>query len=270
MKKLLGLVFVSLLGLLNAADLTPQKNVAAGRITLADGKPITGEVDDYQLRIYGVSEAGEKVSYNPVVKNGAYKQKLVPGGYTFGFANIKVQLDGTVFTLPLVPVGKFWNKSQDAEEGIVQDFLWKPTGARDTYGEKPNPNNHTHWFGLCIGMSFQGWRSDTNKAAVQLPAGTKLVFTLTPLSKSIDGRDLSPVTVERDWRPGATYPNDDLNDILPAKYEITGEANLPDGSTRPILFQGRGHYPNFVTKATVPLEPGSSSYEKPLMGWTTD
>lgn len=270
MKKLLGLVLVSLLGVLNAADLKPQKNVAAGRITFEGGQPIMADVDDYLISIYGVSEAGEKVGYSPAVKNGAYKQKLVPGQYAFSPANIKVKLGETLFTLPLEPVGKLWNKSQDAEDGIVQDFVWKPTGVRDTYGAKPNPNNHTHWYGMSLGMAFQTWRSDLNKAPVVLPAGTKLVFTLTPLSKSIDGRDLEPQVVERDWRPGATYPNDDLNDLPPANYEITGVAKLPDGSTRPILFQGRGNYPKFVTKGSVPLESDSSSYWKQLMGWVTD
>lgn len=271
MKILLSLLLASLVSVATAAELKPQKNLAAGRVTFADGKPITGDIDDYQINIYGVSEAGEKVSYSPIVKNGAYKQKLVPGQYSFSKGKIKVRLGDTVFTLPLEPVGKLWNKNQDAEDGIVQDFVWKPTGVTNTYGEKPNPNNHTHWYGMSLGMTFQVYRSDLSKPSVKLPAGTVLVFTLTPQSQSIDGRDLQPIVIEREWRPAATYPNDNLNDFPPAHYEITGVARLPDGTTRPILFQGRGDYPKFVTKAKVPLESdGYGAYGLQLMGWVTD
>jgi len=272
MKTLLAFVLLSAASLVSAADLKPQKNIAAGRVTLADGKPIEADVDDYAISIYGVSEAGEKVHYSPIVKNGAYRQKLVPGQYSFNQGKIKVNFEGTVFTLPLEPVGKLWSKNQDAEEGIVQDYVWKPTGQANTYGAKANLNNHTHWYGTSLGMQFQTWRSDINKAPTVLPAGTKLIFTLTPLSACIDGRTLEPLTIERDWRPKETTTNDDLNDLPPANYEITGVAKLPDGSTRPILFQGRGNYPKFVTKGSVPLETDSTAngYWKQLMGWVTD
>ncbi|WP_438480523.1 hypothetical protein [Oleiharenicola lentus] len=272
MKTLLGLLFVSLVCLAPAAELKPQKNIAAGRITHDNGQPITVDVDDYLLSIYGVSEAGERLSYSPAVKNGAFKQKLAPGHYAFNPAKIKVRFGDAVFTLPLRPVGKLWNKNQDAEDGIVQDFVWKVTGAAETYGQPPNPNNATHWHGLSLGMTFQTWRSDTNQAPTVLPEGTKLIFTLTPLSKCIDGRELAPVSIEREWKPKATYPNDHLNDLPPANYEITGIAKLPDGSTRPILFQGRGHYPKFVEKASVPLEVDNtaSGYWTQLMGWVTN
>lgn len=119
MKKFLGLLLVSLAAFASAADLKPQKNIAAGRITMENGQPITAEVDDYVLSIYGVSEAGEKVRYSPAVRNG--KQKLVPGQYAFNAPKMKGRFGEYVFLLPLVPVGKLWNKDQDAEEGIVQD-----------------------------------------------------------------------------------------------------------------------------------------------------
>ncbi|HEX2853104.1 MAG TPA: hypothetical protein VHO24_07695, partial [Opitutaceae bacterium] len=69
----------------------PQARYATGKITFEDGSPITGEVEDYLFSIDGVSEAGEKVSYVPVVKNGAYKQKLVAGQFRFSRAKIKVK-----------------------------------------------------------------------------------------------------------------------------------------------------------------------------------
>jgi hypothetical protein len=219
-----------------------------------------------------VSEAGEKVRYTPVVKNGAYQQKLVAGQYAFNTAKIKMKFGETVFVYDLEPVGKNWNKNQDAEEGIVQDFVWKPTGARNTYGAKPDANNATHWHGLSVGMRFQIYRSDTNKAPVTLPDGTKLLFTLKPTSRGIDGRELQPIIVERAWRPNDIMPNDDLNDLPPANYELTGIAKLPDGSTRPILLQGRGDYPKFVERVLIPLEHDNSlgGMWKQSVGWVTD
>ncbi|MEO5957840.1 MAG: hypothetical protein ABIZ49_12055, partial [Opitutaceae bacterium] len=124
-----------------AADQKPQARYAIGRVTFEDGKPITGDVQDIQLSIDGVSERGEKVGYSPIVKNGAYRQKLVDGQFRFERGRIKVKFGETVFTFDLVPVGPNWSKNQDADDGIVQDFVWKPTGQRETYGAKPDPNN---------------------------------------------------------------------------------------------------------------------------------
>lgn len=255
-----------------AAEQKPQPNYAIGRITFEDGKPITGDVQDYIISIEGVSEAGQRISYTPIVKNGAYRQKLAAGQFRFGRGTIKVKFGETVYTKELVPVGPNWSKSQDAADGIVQDFVWKPTGLRETYGAKPNPNNATHWHGLNIGMSFQRWRSDTNTVPTVLPAGTKLIFTLKPTSRSIDGRELKTFTVEREWRPKDVTMNDDLNDLPVANYELTGVATLPDGTSRPILLQGPGVYPKFVAKGevTVGYDNILGGMWKPPFGWVTD
>jgi len=209
---------------------------------------------DITIDIGGVSEAGEKIQYSPIVKNGQYKQKLVPGQFYFGRSTVTLRFEGKEYMLKLVPVGPNWNKNQDAAEGIVQDFVWKPTGQAETWGDKADLNNHTHWHGMNLGMRFAGWREDLSAVAVRPPDGTKLVFTLTPLSKSIDGRDLQPIVFEREWRDKDSTPNDDLNDFPPANYEITGIATLPDGTTKPIAFQGAVNYPNFVSTGKVPLD----------------
>lgn len=255
-----------------AEELTPLANHAIGRIRFENGQPITGDVQDYVINISGITEVGANVTYTPLVRKGAFKQKLAPGHYRFGPGKIRVKFGETIYTFDLVPVGSDWNKTQDAADGIVQDFVWKPTGLRDTYGAKPDPNNATHWHGLSIGMRFQTWRSDTNKAPTVLPEGTKLVFTLKPTSKSIDGRELQPVVVEREWRPKATTTNDDINDLPVATYELTGMAKLPDGTSRPILLQGKGVYPKFVAVGLVTVEPDGITggrWKQPF-GWVTD
>lgn len=250
----------------------PKGGYALGKVTFEDGSPITGDVRDYMISISGISEAGEKVGYTPIVKDGTYMQKLVPGQFRFNAGKIKVRFAEADFMLDLVPVGPNWDKNQDSADGIVQDFVWKPTGLRETYGEQANPNNATHWHGLNVGLLFQTWRSDTKQAPTVLPEGTKLVFTLVPTSNGIDGSELKPITIERDWRPKDTTPNDDLNDLMPANYDLTGVAKLPDGTDRPILLQGNGVYPNYTTvgKVTVEYDGILGGMWKQSFGWVTD
>lgn len=251
---------------------TTKGGYATGKVTMEDGRPLTGDIDEVSISVGGISEAGEKVHYNPIVKDGVYKQKLVPGQFRFSPASIKVKFGGNVFTRELTPVGSGWDKHQDSAAGIVQDYVWKPSGLRETYGAKADPNNATHWHGMNVGMRFQGYRSDISKPSTMLPEGTKLVFVLTPTSKSIDGRDLQPLTIERDWLPKAGTPNDDLHDLPPANYELTGTAKLPDGTTRPILLQGKGDYPKFTQKGIAPLERDNiiGGFWKQPFGWVTD
>jgi hypothetical protein len=252
-----------------AAPSTPSANYATGKVTFVDGSQITGDVKDITVTIDGISEAGERVSYSPAVTNGTYKQKLVPGQYRFSTSSIKVHFGENDFNLNLEPVGSNWNKNRDAADGIVQDWVWKPTGQAQTWGAKPDPNNATHWYGMNLGMRYSTYREDIKASAQPLPEGTKMVFTLTPLSKSIDGKDLKPITIEREWRAKDITPNDDLNDFPPANYEITGVCKLPDGTTKAIVFQGAGDYPNYVEKGRVPLQMDNilSGYFKQLMSW---
>lgn len=256
-----------------APEPAPRAGYAIGRVTMEDGSPLSGDIQDVTVNINGVSEAGEKVHYSPAVKNGAYKQKLVKGQFSFGRSTVKVKFGEHSYTFVLVPKGSLWNKSQDAEDGLVQDFVWKPTGRAETYGAKPDPNNATHWHGMNIGMRFQTWRSDTNKAPGMLPEGSKLIFTLVPTSPSIDGRELKTVTLERDWRPkGSPSYNDDLHDLPPANYDLTGIARLPDGSTKPLLLQGAGHYPKFFEKVSVVMGYDNilgGMWKQPI-GWVVD
>jgi len=208
-------------------------NYAVGRITFADGKPLTGDIGDITVVITGVSEAGERIEYTPIVKNGQYKQKLVPGQFRFGRSAVTVRFEGKEFQLTLEPVGKVWSKSQDAAVGIVQDFVWKPTGQTETYGAKADPNNHTHWYGMNVGMRFSTYREDIQASPPRPSAGTKLTFTLTPISTSIDGRTLQPIVFEREWRPSDVLPNDDPNDIPPANYELLESRRYPTAVPSP-------------------------------------
>ncbi len=253
-----------------SGQVKPAAGVIVGKVTGQDGKPIDPSFE-ITVNINGVSTAGEKVGYSPAVKpDGTYSQKVAPGQYRFGRSFVKAKFNGQTFDVQLVPVGNLAYKDRDSAEPITQDFVWKTAGqVPDTDG---NPNNHTQWYGMTIGMRFQTWRSDINKAPSVPPEGTKLLFVLTPKSKTIDGRELQPVTIERAWRPKDLTPNDNLHDLPPADYQITGAAQLPDGTTKPLLLQGKNDYPAYKATVDAKLENGGfvSTYFICPVGWVME
>lgn len=234
-----------------------------GKVTMPDGRtPPTGDIKDIRLGIFGISEAGENITYKPVVKpDGTFRQKVVPGQYSFDYGTIVMIFNNTVeITHQLEPVGMNWNKRRDAADQITQDFLFRPTGPT-AYGKSEGLNSHnaTHWHGMSVGMRWQTFRSDLNQPATAPPDGTKLIFTCTPKSKALDGSDVKPFTREMTFKAKDIEPNDDLHDLPPASYEITGVAQLPDGTSKPLVFQGKGDYPRYVKALQAPLEKDSSS-----------
>lgn len=229
--------------------------LAVGKVTMADGSPLRGEVQDIGISIGGVSEAAENVSYSPAVKpDGTYKQKLAPGQYRFSPARLTLMYDGQQYQFPLEPVGSAWNKDRDAAEGIAQDFVWKPNGPTP-YGqsEKLDNGNHTHWYGMSVSIRADGWRNDISAAPAPVPDGTKLTFNFKPTGKAIDGTDPQPVTAERTSTANYSGPLD-IPDLLPAPYEVTGTATLPDGTTKPLLWQGKGDYPGYKPMVSIKVE----------------
>jgi hypothetical protein len=192
-----------------------------------------------RVSINGISMAGEKVSYSPEVSaSGSFRQRVVAGQYRFGAGSVSVRLGEREFHLPLEPVGERWSVNRDSAEGITQDFVWRTTGPTP-YGRSLglDARNHTHWYGVHIGMSWLVYRSDTRKSTVQPPAGTKLRFFFKAISPTVDGQRLSPFVVEREWDPRGYGGVKDLHDMPPADFEITGIAILPDGSSKPLQFQ---------------------------------
>jgi|GEM_PF-6247270 len=106
-----------------------------GGETAGDSARLTGDIKKIVVSISGLSKAGERIQYSPVIKNGHFKQKLVPGQYRFDRSALTVHFESREFTLDLMPVGDSWPKSQDAAAGIVQNFIWKPTGQAETHGQ---------------------------------------------------------------------------------------------------------------------------------------
>lgn len=253
-----------------SAPMKAESGYIVGRVLGSDGKPIA-VAQDIALNVEGVSEAGERVNFSPAVKpDGTFRQKLVAGSYRIGRSTVDVKFGDHVFTYDLTPQGELHDKNREANDGITQDFVWNMTGQR-TSGT-PDPNNHTHWYGMTIGMQFSLYRDDIRQATTAPPAGTTLVFTLKPMTTLVNGQAGQTLTIEREWRPRDITTNDNLNDLPPATYEITGVATLPDGTTKTILLQGPGDYPKFGPAATAVLELDGllGGMSKPPIAWVLD
>ena len=217
----------------------PQSGYAVGRVTMEDGTPLRGDIQDVSVSISGVSDAAENVSYQPVITpEGVYRQRLAPGEYTFSPSQLTVVHEGRRFRLPLEPAGALFQKSRNADSGIIQDFVWKVSGPTP-YGIQSglSETNHTHWYGMSISVRADSWRSDTGSAPRPIPDGAALSFTLQPLSASISGDTLQPITLQRIQDHSFSAA---LNDIIPATYDLSGSVTLPDGSQHPLLLKVAG------------------------------
>lgn len=251
----------------DAGEATP--GTLSGRVTMADGSAITAPGAKFKLTISGVSGYGERVDFNPIFKpDGTFSQKLPDGIYRTPYGTLTVKHENLLYVLPLDPVDPTGDR--ESAPGIVQNFVWRLTGpAPDT---NVDLNNHTHWNGPTIGMRFSTWRDDIGKAPPAPPAGSKLVFNLKPLAPLLDGSAGKELTIERAWREGDITPLDSLNDLPPTSYEISGTLVAPDGSSKPLLLQSKGDYPNFKPVVRMILEPYETTggYFVPAISWVTD
>lgn len=247
--------------------------LVVGRVTMPDGSRITGDVRSITIALQGISEAGQRVQYvPPVAADGTYRVRVSPGEYRFSRSTITLRLDGREFVLPLEPVGDLAEQSRTAAAGIRQDFIWRPTGpvaAAQTL--RVDRNDATQWRGMHLGLRWQSYRAGRG-VTVAPPEGTRLRFTCRPLTRTIDGRTLEPFVVERVADPRGTLPERDLHDLPPADYEISGEAVLPDGSTRPLALQSPDEGPNFTRALRVRLAPARviGGYQVINAGWVLD
>lgn len=257
-----------------AAPPVPRPNHITGRVTLPDGKPIQGDIRDVTVSIVGITEAGQNVSLSPVVKDdGSYVQRVTKGLYSFNTGEVKLGHNGVEFVLPLEPVGRFWQKRRESEEGITQDFVLRYTGPTP-FGQSNglDPQNATHWYGVSFGLQWQSYRPDL-KRVTQAPAGlTTLVFTCRATGTGLDGAPIAPFTREVKWDP-ATFSSDFvLNDLPPANYELSGVAVLADGSRKPLLLMIPGEAGGFTPKLTTTLRPDRRPFrfQKAIVGFVIE
>jgi len=223
-----------------------------GRVTLADGSPITVPGVEYRVVIAGVTAVGESNTFQPPVgPDGTFRLRLPPGLFKPPYGTITVPFEGKRYSLWLDPVDPV-KGTRESAPGIAQNFVWRLTGQKPDV-RNPDVNNATHWFGSTIPLIASEFRNDIGQKVAPLPDGSKIAWTLKPTSKLIDGSEGKPLTVERTWRAGGSG-FDALNDLPAANYEVSAVATLPDGSTKTLLLtdlEDRRYKP----KARVTLQP---------------
>jgi hypothetical protein len=223
-----------------------------GRITMADGSPISLKGVTYDITIAGVTAAGELNSLHPIVDpDGTFKLRLPFGLYHPPFGTITYPFEGKEYTVKLDPVDPA-RGTREGTQGIAQNFVWRLTGPRP--GKRnPQVDDANHWFGITIGQVFQQYRRDTGQSIKALPPGSDLTWTLRPISKLMDGSDAKLLIVERKGHDRLVDRWDSLNDLPPANYEVSGVARLPDGSTKRLLLAFTPG--TYKATATLILEP---------------
>jgi hypothetical protein len=218
--------------------------MAVGRITRPDGKPIGIDGVKYDMIIVGNSGAGNEISYRPKPNpDGTWSIKLADGIYHEPRGKIQVPFDGDVYKYDLYPT--FETGDTESAKGVVGDFHWRIRGPLKMYEAKPDPDNHTHWYGASARLVWNNTYSLPNgtQKSHNVPEKTTFVFTATPKGKLIDGSESKPLTWKLGWYALVTsFKPGLLNDIPPAVggWTITGKEVSPDGVERPVAFRLSG------------------------------
>jgi hypothetical protein len=204
-----------------------------GRVTHADGSPIEVPDAEYEITISGVTAVGEENTFKPKVSpDGTFKLRLPQGLFKPAYGTITVPFEGKKFRLWLDPVDPVEGR-RESTEGIVQNFVWCQTGPKAS-ARTPDINKPLDWFGSGIPLLAASFRNDIGQTVKPLPEGSKVVWSLKPTSKLIDGSEGKTLTVERTWRADGRELGA-LTDLPAANYEVSAVATLPDGSTKPLL-----------------------------------
>ena len=192
-----------------------------GTVSDAAGRPLTVARDQVVVRVTGDLKDGQAYKgIQPLDANWRFAAQVPAGSFTAaGF--VKVNFAGKEFWLPLDPVGG--PTLQDSAKGVVKDLQWKLSGVK----AGQDPANPYSYYGSFIFMLYQGGT---------LPDGAKVTFTATPLTPLADGSQGKPLTFQATAQELKKGKN--LIDIPLARYQLTGEVTMPDGSRKKALISG--------------------------------
>lgn len=228
---------------------------------------ITGTVKDAagnvvkSARIRVENPTGDNIHYNTTSDgNGKYSVTVSAiGGYKI-YAWKEAEFEGELYQVRL---GMEKEADYDAFSvpagGVVKNFVWKLNGRiPDRVASK---ENGTGYFGGTLKLI------NYNSMTDQLPAGTEVTVTLSPLAgaKYLDGSDATDKLVERKFNiatgVGQAYY---INDIPATRYRITALGSFNGVSKRIDLGLGSPDELKPSQDYIFPPEGGSGSYESGL------
>jgi hypothetical protein len=220
---------------------TPQAGIISGWITRTNGTPVAIPDATITVIITGVSGPGENVSFTPAVAaDGTFSIRVPSGIYHPTQASLKLHFDGTLYIYNLIPTTMLNDSQSDA--GLVCNFVWQISGPQPALKDMADENNYTNWSGIGCGIDWATTYMDTKGQIhnLDVPDGSKAIFTVTPNGKLIDGTDGKAITLTRS-AAGQTA----LTDLPPATggWHITGKMTHPDGTTVPFCSKVRRNLP---------------------------
>lgn len=197
-----------------------------GTVTDASGAPLKLAREQVVVSVTGDLKDGQVYKGSQQIDaNGRFGVQVPAGSFTAsGF--VKVNFQGKEFWLSLDPVGG--KKLQDSAKGVVQDLQWKLSGPKPD----SDRNNPYSYYGSFVYMLYQGRT---------LPDAAKVTFTATPLTPLADGSQGKPLTFQATAQELKKGKN--LMDIPLARYRITGEVTMPDGTRKKALISGASGSP---------------------------
>lgn len=211
-----------------------QPNVVQGVVVDSAGKPMKGAA----IRIFGVSDAGEKVGYDVKADaSGRYSTKVASGVYSVR-ASANLTFEGRPWTLDLHPTDND-DTDLNSSNGIVKNFQLKLTGLPPRLADQAE--NSTAYYGAYIAVDFRqpkpagGSWMDPDPTAY--PDAYAVEFTFTPTGPLIDGSEGKTVVMTRKPRAlrHSSGPLDEtryLYDIPIGSYKLTATMKMPDGGTK--------------------------------------
>jgi hypothetical protein len=247
----------------------PKPGYARGRVVGQNGKPINIPGIRITIQFYGIShESAKKIemSHDIAAADGQYEVKLEPGTYRPVEAVIEVPFEKSYYKFNLHPLQETFGLGQESSQGLAQDFQWRLTGLKP---KQPNdPNRSESWYGGTLVLRFSGYREDLKMSVPRPPDGTKVSFSLTPLTPMADNSPAHTITFERNYSGPLGLDNPLLTDIPLARYKMSGQEIFPDGRTGPVLLLGEGARWTSEIEGTFASDLQSKGVERVIVRFT--
>lgn len=163
-----------------------------GNITDSAGKPITGAT--FEVAAFGTTiQGGQRAEFRLEVNDKGHFEQEVPDGLYAVTAYVIKEYAGSRFRLPLYPNdGKHALTKLGSKSGIVKDFTWKLTGLQPG----GDPKNQSSYYGQTVRLYDANYLGEDNeKLYGTFGKEAKVIVTLTPNRKMIDGNEGKPITI---------------------------------------------------------------------------
>lgn len=202
-----------------------------GRALTMANRPLSG----VEISIFGSTARGDRVHFQTRTNaQGLYSQRVPDGIYGVG-ASLKTRYNNFNYQFALHPEDGKTGVNLDAAPGIVKNFRWKISGLKpgETAGTAGSHTEPNKYYGGALSVSS---REKGFGGVVYFPAGSKLVLSLVPRAKRIDGSTGSPVFF------GVSFPENSTrslsyyaSNIPVGLYTLKAALRRADGTTAPLL-----------------------------------